>query len=718
MARKRGRERRVETVPHGGEPATTSNPREDRPAGPPSGAPTTAAQLRRRALDSRYLGLLCFVPCAAYALHAASVGWNNTISDAHGFRQSQTAITAYWMVNHPPTLAYETPVLGPPWPIPFEFPAYQWTVAGLVTFLGTPLIQTGRFVSLPFFFLSLAPLYVCLGVFRLSPSLRLLILSLVLVNPFYLFWSRTVLMESTALFFGMSFVAAVVVYCGRPSARAVVAAVLFGMLAGLTKCTTFAPFLAAALLVLLADSVRGGGASRRRLGNALVAGLIALSSIGITLAWTRYADALKVQNPLGQGLTSSALLTWNFGTWADRLDLGKWHGMVVKPLTDLQYHPLLLLAVAVLAVCARGRLVGVLVCLGLFLGAPLVFFGVHGHSYYAFANLVCFVAALGLCLAAGIEHGGWRRVAALLLFGLTVGVCVFRHQTLYLPLQARNARLMARVGAAVRRVSQPGEIVVVYGADWSAEIPFYAERRALMLPGFAGAKAADALRAVESCRVGAMVVVDPHVGSGWYPSPPSVLAEQRRQMGLSEVPSFSEQGIEVYPAGRLEETYRRYRAAEGAMAKSDWREAHAVFSRCCRELPEEPAFFLGRAAAGLRLGEIDEPLADCDRAVALEPADPGAHAFRAVLALDLARRLAATGRPVGRLLGEALASGNRAVLLAPEEPDGCLLRSRVYSALGRSADAARDREVGERLSRPPKRFLDDCARLVELEGER
>jgi hypothetical protein len=660
------------------------------------------------------LSLVCFLSCAAYALYAVSVGWNNTLSDAHAFRQCQTAITASWMVHRSPSLDYETPVLGPPWPIPFEFPVYQWTVAGLATLLGTPLIPTGRFVSLAYFFLSLVPLYLSLGVFRLRPGLRLFVLSLVLVNPFYLFWSRTFLIESTALFFALSFLAGVVVFCGRPSVKVVVASALLGMLAGLTKVTTFVPFLAAALLVLLFDSWRKSDHARWQ-RNALVAAVLTVSSVAVTALWTHHADTLKMQNPLARNFTSTALVTWNFGTLPDRLDLDKWYLRVAQPLANIQYHPLLLAALGGFVLFMRRGVVHVLICLGLFLFAPLMFFGVHGHSYYAFANLVFFVTALGAGLASGVERRGWFRPTALVLLGLTIGVCIYRHQTLYLPLQSTNVRFGAHVGSALQRLMEPDEILIVYGADWSSEIPFYAERRALMLPQFASAIAVeDALRSAESCRIGAMVVLDPPVGLGVDPSLRSQLSEQRRRMGLSEVPSVAEQGVTIYPAQRYEPAYRRRIKAEGDLARGDWRGAYAALDRCCREVSQEPSFLVGRATCRLHLGDKEEALEDCDRAVNLDPADPALHAARAVLVLSLANQRSQTGQPAQRLLQEAMMSAEQVIRLAPEAPQSYLLRAKVYSALGRKSEADADRKRFEQRSKPPKRFLDNCARLVEL----
>src|SRR5690242_16322451 len=48
------------------------------------------------------------------------------ILEAHAFRQTQTAITSFWFCRTGFKLAYETPVAGYPWSIPYEFPLYQY----------------------------------------------------------------------------------------------------------------------------------------------------------------------------------------------------------------------------------------------------------------------------------------------------------------------------------------------------------------------------------------------------------------------------------------------------------------------------------------------------------------------------------------------------------------------------------------------------------------
>src|SRR5215510_13720449 len=144
-----------------------------------------------------------FVLLLIHSVFAVSAGWNHTINDEHGFRQSQTAITIDYLVKGGPWIDYQTPVLGPPWSIPFEFPLYQWISALAVWLFHISVEQAGRMVSVMFFYASLFPAYFFLRRLALSRMQTLTFLSLILVSPLYLFWSRTVMIESCAFFFGV-----------------------------------------------------------------------------------------------------------------------------------------------------------------------------------------------------------------------------------------------------------------------------------------------------------------------------------------------------------------------------------------------------------------------------------------------------------------------------------------------------------------------------------
>src|SRR5262245_10384506 len=103
-----------------------------------------------------------FILLLVHSFIAISTGWSHTLNDFHGFRQAQTAIAVDYLVKGGPWIAYETPVFGPPWSIPFEFPLYQWITALVVIVFRISVEQAGRAVSAGFFYASLIPGYLLL----------------------------------------------------------------------------------------------------------------------------------------------------------------------------------------------------------------------------------------------------------------------------------------------------------------------------------------------------------------------------------------------------------------------------------------------------------------------------------------------------------------------------------------------------------------------------
>src|SRR5260370_15283782 len=157
------------------------------------------------------------------------------------------------MRHQPLALAYQTPVLGPPWAVPMEFPLYQWIAASVVNFCGTPLDQTGRLVSFFFFLLTLVPTYLLLGTLRVTGPHRLLFLAVIAVSPFYIFWARDFLMETTALFFIVAYLTFIALYTDRRAKGLIILACICGILSGLVKITTFAVFSIPAACFLTKD---------------------------------------------------------------------------------------------------------------------------------------------------------------------------------------------------------------------------------------------------------------------------------------------------------------------------------------------------------------------------------------------------------------------------------------------------------------------------------
>ena len=174
--------------------------------------------------------------------------WDWPMVGLHGFRETQTAMTAYWFG---PMFDYQTPLMGPPWTIPFELPLMQW-VTWLVWHLGVPLDAAGRVVSWSFGMLVLLPLG------RISAKLTIdsyAACILYMASPIYLFWTTSFLIDSTALFLAMMFL----MYAMEERWPAMM---LFGVLAALVKLPTLVPFAFCAVSFGLTGPITARPATR------------------------------------------------------------------------------------------------------------------------------------------------------------------------------------------------------------------------------------------------------------------------------------------------------------------------------------------------------------------------------------------------------------------------------------------------------------------------
>ena len=226
------------------------------------------ANVRRYALS--FAGVIAVL----FAVWVGSLNWSGGIRDIHQFRQTQTAMAARGLLEGGAWWSYELPLFGRPWSVPFEFPTYQGIVAVVVGATGLDLESAGRAVSLLFHVLSLVPLAMIARHPGGGPSVTAVTLILFVASPHYVFWSRTFMIESTATFFGLAYLAA---FLRAKSWQHWSLVALLGIVAALTKVTTLAGFLAAA--VILGASVTKGQRLR-----AIVFGMIAPLAAGA--AWT------------------------------------------------------------------------------------------------------------------------------------------------------------------------------------------------------------------------------------------------------------------------------------------------------------------------------------------------------------------------------------------------------------------------------------------------
>lgn len=435
------------------------------------------------------IAMACFVA----NLLLTTRGWNLPILDAHAFRQTQTALTSYWFVQEGFKLDYITPVLGPPWEIPLEFPLYQWIAAALHQTTGYGLDQCGRLASLLFFYATLAPAFLLARFFWKDSRAGWILVSLMLVNPIHVFWGRTFMIETTVVFLCTAFLWFFTksVYEGRWHTHLL--AILFGCMAGLVKPTTYASFLVAAFAIyayVAYSNRRNWGVSQWGIFLARGA-VLTLISIAATYVWTRHCDALKALHPYQPLIsTSDEIREWNFGTLDQRMNWRLWQRWVfgyngwtvaLSPLLGW-FGVIVLTAAIIVAIATAGRRIYLgLTLLTAWLACPLVFFNLFRHDYYQTAVTVWACALVTFALYEGCRRFLFVRFA--LPVFLLVAVIGYT-QSGYMAQQSRSpsrySEFMSLASYLKSSTSAERDVLLVLGQDWTSEFAYYTGRKVRM----------------------------------------------------------------------------------------------------------------------------------------------------------------------------------------------------------------------------------------------
>lgn len=324
--------------------------------------------------------------------------------EAHPFRQTETAITAYWMIKEGWQLAYQTPIAGYPWAIPIEFPIFQVLAAVITTLFGFELDAVGRILSFIFLIACGWPAFAIARRLSLPANLPWIFCALLWSSPIYLFWGRTFMIETAALFFSLAAIPyALDLRESSPRARSVLLFTLFATLALLQKITTAIPVLAVFGLVLVYPilSIKESVIGKLRL--AAIKGAAFIVPLLVALSWSLYADAVKRANAFGREITMSALFDWYFGTLEQRVSFAKikllyWDRIVSNNAAGLLGISILAMGLYYADKSLRRYIALSLVMLVL---PGLIFTNQHlHHLYYPAATVVFLLAALVFSLAA------------------------------------------------------------------------------------------------------------------------------------------------------------------------------------------------------------------------------------------------------------------------------------------------------------------------------
>jgi 4-amino-4-deoxy-L-arabinose transferase-like glycosyltransferase len=408
--------------------------------------------------------------------------------DRHDFRQTQTALTVQAFLDRGVSIGgYETPVFGPPWRVPFEFPTYQLSVVPLVR-LGLSLEVACRLAALLWFYASAALLFAVVAD-ACGRRLALFSLAAYVSMPFTVFWSRACMIDYTSVALSLAYLHLAMRWVGRRGALALAGCIAAGALAAATKITTLAGMMAPVVAVAahaLARVLRSSGSSRDRAATCGgVAAMVALP-LAAGLAWTRYADAVKAASPFTRWLTSDALRTWTFGTLAQRMRPQNWiilADRIHDTMVPGAFVLLLVAAAAALALRRGAQRNAVAVALAGAVASVATFFNLFVvHDYY----LIAITPVLAVAVAFGAD-ALWslefrlRRVAlatAGALSLITAGAGWSYMKRAYWPWKQSN---LVELGRRVAAATPPDAWVAIQGDDWNPRILYLAHRRGFMV---------------------------------------------------------------------------------------------------------------------------------------------------------------------------------------------------------------------------------------------
>jgi hypothetical protein len=505
----------------------------------------------------RGIGLFCLLGVLIWHAQTVTTGWSSPALTGNAFRQLQTGQTTQFIVfedNY--SLAYPTPILGQPWSIPMEFPLYQWMVAKLHQVSAIPLVECARWVSLLSFYSALPAIYLLLIGLGMPARRATLALVPVLLPPVTVLYSRAFLIDTLALSLALWFLYFFTQLLRKPGLRWWLLTGMMGALAGCTKATTLIGGVIACLGVA-ATAVwqhwrrRDEPGGRDALRTLLVWGATsAIIPVTATWFWTRFADATKALNPIGTALRSDNLLGFNFGhdLFADRFSLSRWQALAQQ--WEAGIGPWWLVAISpVLVILGAGRYrQPAWLALVVFFGAQLLMPNLFSiHDYYFVGIVSALALAWGLTAAGMFERGKTGVLAALAWLITLAGFQTTTFERNYLE------GMLATSGGddlshQIYMLTEEDETIIIAGWEWHAFVPYYAKRRALMLPFGTHDNPEireEALSQLDPDKVAALLL------TRQARNHPGILAAVDRHFGLSDQPLLKFAETDVFFTDRV-----------------------------------------------------------------------------------------------------------------------------------------------------------------------
>lgn len=415
--------------------------------------------------------------------------------DLHAFRQTQTALTAYWLSINGFSFDYETPVAGFPWSIPFEFPIYQYIASFISRAFNVSLDQTGRILSYLFLLGCIWPVAEIFRILKIPKITIVVFATLFLSSPLYLYWGRTFMIETAVLFFSLaSLSCGISILLEKINIQRAIAFLFFSTLAILQKSTTEGPILLFLLIVVWVRNFYNDGAGCRTSIKPSKFSLLIFAVLFIGVGWAHYADTIKIKNLFGMQLTSDALSSWNFGSLEQRISFSTWYLIIWSRAFKDNIGGLLGLVIFLAPFLMwRGDkyfLKVALLPLALFVLPVLIFTNLYFvHEYYQVSNLVFIIFSVSILIGAWFPSFCKSKMIIPVLMMPIMALNFYSFNNYYAnvigrPIDQQDSRSVKAymVGKYLYKNTPQNSSVAIFGLDWSSEVAFNSRRKTFTAP--------------------------------------------------------------------------------------------------------------------------------------------------------------------------------------------------------------------------------------------
>jgi hypothetical protein len=413
--------------------------------------------------------------------------------DDYSFRQTQTALTAYWFIQDGFKLAYETPVAGAPWSIPFEFPIYQLLVASTSKLFSSSLDFTGRIISYLFLVLCLVPVRAITRSLRLPDNVFYIFAAILFTTPVYVYWGRTFMIETTALFFAIAAIKYFVdIITEGFSLRLILFYIFFISLSILQKSTTGLPvllILSTAFTITqikLSGSVKAFIFSKRILFSFICFAI----PLAIGMVWLVYTDQVKLLNSLGTQLTSNALSKWNWGSIQQRLSADLYINVIWNRIFVINLAGIFGAAILVLSIFSKPKPhIKIIIVYSCALGLIpfFLFTNLHiVHNYYQCANLIFLIYAIAVAIGGVFVPalGDQILIPTITIFFISNYITLSSGYLSVIKTKYTKENRDLAVSEILKRELTRDQQFIAFGNDWSSTFAYISQRKSFTVPMF------------------------------------------------------------------------------------------------------------------------------------------------------------------------------------------------------------------------------------------